>query len=1795
MADRTEFDSRPNQISKDVQGSNNTIPLSPQWLLSKPGENRTGVVTGENKFTLLPSHASSVDIAKSPGTDENFYDNHKKKDVFRPSVLDMETGRRDRWRDEERDTNSSVRKDRWREGDKEPYDNRKVDRWTDSSGRNYGEARRAPGERWTDSGNRESIQDQRSKWSTRWGPDGKETDTVREKWGDSNKESDMLLDKRPSHPPHHGKDEKDMDHYRPWRPNTSYSRGRSEPLHQALTPNKQVSTYTHGRGRGENPAPTFSLGRGKISSGGSSVTNIYIPPQPVGSFLENVESGQGEHSSLRYSRINLLNMYRITDMRSFAKLLGEVDQVPSLTLEEPVEPLAFCAPTPEELVILKGIDNGEILSSGTPQVAKEGSVGRTTTDSVQSKGSRIGSINDLPLALDDPKSENVDTVEGGYSNYSESLSQEKHMYSWPNAEVETMQDHRAFADHKLNPEALEEDSASYRQNEDANTTRESSLPRNSSILHVGAWRSSFPERSKSTIHDLRETSKEVPKDLTGVWEKNMADSTNAEREGPKWSIGDDSIMRRQPSAVLDRELESRKNTLSSPEDLVLYYKDPQGELQGPFAGSDIIGWFEAGYFGIELQVRLASAPSDSPFYLLGDVMPHLRAKARPPPGFSMPKPNEIQDASGMLNHNSLGKLHSASSEADVIKNEPRYVHGQKMEAENRFLESLMSGSMSSAPLEKFALSEGMQRYMGINSNALPPVGAGSGDDPLLLAKKTTLERQRSLTNPYSYWPGRDLASHSAKTDVVNDSLLAHSNLNSSILDNARAQHSSQNVDLMSILQGLPDRSTNNVNNGTSGWLNFPVQGGLDPHQDKLDVHPGQNFPPQAALGTQQQRLQSQSSLLTNLLDQSLNNPSSILTPEKLLSTGLTEDPQLLSLLQQPYLLQPHSQAPVAPQQQSLMDKLLLLKHQQHQEEQERLVRQKQQLLSHLLSEHQPHQRLGESPFVQLQTSGLAAGNASRDHAQFQQSHELFRTGSQKASTPNLQEEIASNIILPSNVSQDNSSNVGSESPSMHLSHHFFGNTVHQGNSDASLPKQVDNVQQKGFPMTTAVTDTFPLSEMVNRYPSEQKSHNDQPIRVASSADAQSFPPGEHLVKSAALQLAGGWDNKLVLEKENTVVVSPTTASEPQDVRENKEDDFLGVKETKKAETQEVKKSSAKKSKKQKASKAQSSDSAKGVSKTQKAESSEFEGTNIDNATSEMHTVQGERKTDKVTSDGIDFSLGQNSLPAHVFADDGEASKNRGQPGQIVSQFNTQVNTEQRAWKPTPGFKPKSLSEIQQEEQRRAQEEEMAVSEISTSLRPMSVSTPWAGIVANSDHKLLGETLQDSANAELTLGKSESSSNHQLHDLFWETSVTKSSENEMQSTDAASSLPPASLMHSQIDSVDDDNFIDAKDTKKSRKKSAKAKSTGAKVSAPAASPDLSVGSNFIDKGNRSHQLQQKEILPAVPSGPSLGDFVVWKGESTNPPPAPAWSTDSVKLQKPTSLRDILKEQQRTVSSGPQGTPMPIPQKPAINQPAHGVGPSSLLSSSSAKAASSVQINSPASHQKHKIDDDLFWGPLEQPNHEAKQSDFPQLGSQGSRGSKSTPIKGTPGRSLNRQKSIGGRPGEYSLSSSSPASAQPSSGGKDALTKHSEAMDFKEWCESECFRLVGSKDTSFLEFCIKQSRAEAEILLIENLGTFDPNREFIDKFLNYKDFLPTDVIDIAFKTRNDRKATASVVGDMTSDYVGAEGSSRSGADATDGTPKGGKKKGKKGKKVSPSVLGFNVVSNRIMMGEIQTIDD
>lgn len=1784
-----------------------------------------------------PAYGNRSDIMKSPGNDEDMQEIHKKKDVFRPSLLDMETGRRDRWRDEERDTNSSVRKDRWRDGDKDLGDIRRADRWMEnSSTRHPGEARRVPSDRWSDSSNRDTNYDQRreSKWNTRWGPDDKETEGLREKWLDSSKDGDVHVDKGLSHVANHGKDEREGDHYRPWRSSSLQGRGRGEPpQHQNLTPNKQVPTFSYGRGRGESTPPTFSLGRGRGSYGGSS-TNTR--PQSLGTGADIVESGHGEPYRLRYNRTKLLDIFRLTDMSSYRKLVDGFVQVPSLTQDGPLEPLALCAPNSEEMAVLKSIDKGDIVSSGAPQIAKDG---RTSTDFTQSRRTKLGSREDIPHGLDDYKDDSADNSRVG-SVEGSSYERNTH-YHGTNLKMEAPWDHKTFSDNKFKSEVFREDGDAYRKAEEVPIYRESSLPGNPSVPAT-TWRTPpLGERSHNTLHDWREITNDgrsrssnmgwtdSSKELTNEWESNLANPSGTKDES-KWQTSEDPILQRQPSGVMDKEQEARRAPQSSPEELVLYYKDPQGRIQGPFSGTDIISWFEGGYFGLDLRVSLS--PSGLSWSSLGDVMPHLRAKAGPPPGFTVPKQNEVADAPSKPNLSSFGNLHTGLNEIDVMRSEPRHRHGSTTEAENRFLESLMSGNMSSSSLEKFALSEGMQGYSGNNSNSMPSSGIDNGNNLYLLAKRMALERQRSLPSPYPYWPGRDAASLVSKPDVVPDSPTPHSKLLSSLNDNP-CQPQSQNADFLSLVQGLPDRSSSGGNNGLAGWSNFPVQGGTDPLQNKIDFHHDQNFPPQA-FGIQQQRLQSQNQpSLTTPVAQAIENPSGIFTSEKLLSSGLSQDPQLLNLLQQQYLLQLHSQQPVPSQQMLLLDKLILLKQQQKQEEQQQqqLLRQQQQLLSQVLSEHQPHQHFGEPSFGLLQAAGIPTGNASVDPPRPQPSQEMFQVGS-RMPIPSMQDEHNTNFAkLPTQINQDANYSVSSEASSLHLPHQLFGNNTPQKAWGATVPKETADTRQKELLRASSFVESSPLFETMNRSAEPQLVQKSIPdsefhasrsleqtsgdtsradgnvVVVTSEVIAVSIPPKS----SVAVSSAGTYESEVPV----TVHASDVKV-QPCGLLEEQQEPSM-VTEVKNVEVRELKKPSEKKPKKQKSSKSHSSsDQAKEGPKASplKLKQSEINKQSVEtdldagdapSGTSPQRTRDNrDSKAGNAAMEHVGSQQGQISLPARVSADDSGTVEVKSDLVVVgsVSVQNTQTHTGQRAWKPAPGFKPKSLLEIQQEEQRKARTE-MVVSEITTSVNSMSLSTPWAGVVADS--KISRETHRDGGNTELGLGKPEGSVNPKnkkshLHDLLAEEVLAKASERDVNVPDSVSTLATPQVMTTHLESVDDDNFIEAKDTKKSRKKSAKSKSAGAKVSVSLPSADVSVGSSPIEKGKNSRQIQQeKEVLSAIPSGPSLGDFVLWKGESANSSPSPAWSTDSGKLTKPTSLRDIQKEQEKKVSSTHTSNQIATPQKSQPSQSARTSAPSwSLSAASPAKAASPIQINSHASSQsKYKGDDDLFWGPIDQSKQETKQVDFPHLASQGNRAMKSTPVKGTSaGGSLSRQKSVAGKPAEQSLSSS-PASAQASLRGKrDAI--HSEAMDFRDWCENECLRLIGTNDTSVLEFCLKQSRSEAEMLLVENLGSFDPDHEFIDKFLNYKELLPADVLEIAFQRRNDQKVTGFRTGDVNSGYGGVKDIDGDTKMGPDGSMKGGggKKKGKKGKKIiNPSVLGFNVVSNRIMMGEIQSVED
>ncbi|XP_020210585.1 uncharacterized protein LOC109795477 isoform X1 [Cajanus cajan] len=1767
----------PLQISKDVQGSDIPIPLSPQWLLPKPGESKAGTGSVENHMVTNPPYGHRAETVKTSGNGEDVHDAHKKKDVFRPSMFDSESGRRDRWRDEERDTKSSVRKDRWRDGDKDLGDSRRVDRWTDNMpARNFVEPRRGTPDnhRWNDSGNRETNFDQRreSKWNTRWGPDDKEPEGVREKWSDSGKDGDIHLEKGLSHISNHGKDEKEGDHYRPWRPNYSQSRGRVDPSH--TTPNKPVSTFSYGRGRGENTPPVSSLGHGRAGSFGSSLSNTY-----PGTALDKVESGHEEPCPFRYNRTKLLDVYRVTGMGTNRKLVDDFVQVPNLTQDEPLEPLALLAPNSEELTVFKGIDKGEIISSSAPQVPKDG---RSSTDFTHTRRMKPGSA--------------------------------------------------PFQDRG-------EDGGSYKIPDEVSSNRDSSFEGNSSA-HPGApWRTMpLVEHATTPFHDNRDVTSEVrlrktdlsshqPKDPHNQWGNNLGYLSDSKEVG-KWQASEDPLIKRQLSGILDSELEARRVPQIAPEELSLFYKDPKGLIQGPFKGIDIIGWFEAGYFGIDLPVRLENSAADSPWLSLGDVMPHLRAKARPPPGFSAPKPNDFTDIPGRPIPSTFGNTLAGLNEVDILRNDSRLRQNSDTEAENRFLESLMSGNKNSPPLDSLTFSEGLQGFVGNNPGSMGQSGVDSGNNLYLLAKRMALERQRSLPNPYPYWPGHEPTSFAPKSDGVPDASL-HSKLLSSVSDNSR-QPQSQNSELMSIIQGLSERASAGLNNGAPGWPNYPLQGALDPLQNKIDLLHDQNFP-QMPFGIQQQRLPTQNQLsLSNLLAQAADNPSNALTAEKLLSSGLTQDPQILNMLQQQYLLQLHSQAAAQAQ----IDKLLLLKQQQKQEEQQQLLRQQQQLLSQVLQDQQTSQLFSNSSYGQLQ-GGLTMGNLRVDPSQIQSKQEIYPMSSQ-APIPGMHNEHSSNSLnLPLKVSQDTSSNVSSEA-SIHLPHQLFGETGRPESWGPNLTEQVNEQYQKEMLPTSTVVES---SSLLDQNRSKEEQHivlkplsvsdytaksveqvppsNFRPVGDVMTSTSKSGEDSGHIevvAPAVALSSAGSIGVELPPASDHGMEVKIKSDNVHQEQHAGRDSSIseLSVGDVRNVEAHEPKKASEKKSKKQKSTKSQSSDQSKGVLKTvilQPSKQSEAEIPNLNElgevnrgeSVYETNIQQTRVKGTQVGGAILEAGDHQQAsgLPAVVTEIISE-TVDVGEVAKAVSSASTQKTevSAGRAWKPAPGVKPKSFLEIQQEEQRKAKTE-MLVSDISASVNSMSLVTPWAGVVANPDSvNASSESHREAGNTEYPV-KSETSQNPKskkspLHDLLAEEVLKKSNEIDAEVPD---SILPSHVVAVHSEPLDDGNFIEAKDTKRSRKKSGKSKGSGTKASLPIASSEIPIASSPIEKGKNSRLAQQeKEELPAIPVGPSLGDFVLWKGEREppNPTPSPAWSTDSGRVPKPTSLRDILKEQQRRTSAIPV-SPMPPAQKsqPTSTQSTRSSASSwSISASSPSKAASPIQINSQASQSKYKGDDDLFWGPIEQSKQDTKhRSDFPQLVSQGGWSSKNVPMKGNSPGLLTRQKSASGKPTERSIASSPASSQSVLKLKKDAMTRHSEATDFRDWCENECVRLIGTNDTSFLEFCLKQSRSEAEMLLIENLGSYDPDHEFIDKFLNYKELLPSDVLDIAFQSRNDKKVgghgaagTASANADMQD------------ADYTEGSSKGGgKKKGKKGKKVSPSVLGFNVVSNRIMMGEIQSVED
>uniref|UniRef100_A0A6V7QTB9 GYF domain-containing protein n=1 Tax=Ananas comosus var. bracteatus TaxID=296719 RepID=A0A6V7QTB9_ANACO len=341
--------------SKDQPFSENSIPLSPQWLYVKPTDSKDGRPQNSS------SHGSSPDSAQK---DAWRLDGSQDKKERRRNAPDIENTRR--WREEERETSLLGRKERKNERrngnntSRESSDSRishSSERWNEAPVRNAGN---------------ESRRD--SKWSSRWGPEDKEKESPPDKKLDADKEKD---DSHAEKQPLIGN---------PRLPSESDSRDKWRPRHRQE--NRAAPGFGPQRGRGEGSSVGFAPGRGRAK------TNVVLPFSSSASTgligASPIRTSGILTDTFRYPRGKLLDIYRKQKtLSSFDTKPEGLEEVPCITFSSTVTPLAFLAPEADEEALLediwkgKGVDDlgdktyGEISSSFIEGSSADSGVGES--------------------------------------------------------------------------------------------------------------------------------------------------------------------------------------------------------------------------------------------------------------------------------------------------------------------------------------------------------------------------------------------------------------------------------------------------------------------------------------------------------------------------------------------------------------------------------------------------------------------------------------------------------------------------------------------------------------------------------------------------------------------------------------------------------------------------------------------------------------------------------------------------------------------------------------------------------------------------------------------------------------------------------------------------------------------------------------------------------------------------------------------------------------------------------------------------------------------------------------------------------------------------------------------------------------------------------------------------------------------------------------------------------------------------------------------------------------------------
>ncbi|KAJ6860447.1 protein ESSENTIAL FOR POTEXVIRUS ACCUMULATION 1-like isoform X2 [Populus alba x Populus x berolinensis] len=461
---------------------------------------------------------------------------------------------------------------RWREEERDTgllgrRDRRKEDHRADSvSTRDISENRTlSSSDRWHDSNNRISGNESRrdSKWSSRWGPEDKEKGSLTDKRADVEKE-DTHSDKQNFGTASRPTSDLENDSRDKWRP-----RHRMEVHAGGPAAYRSAPGFGSDRGRVESSNVQFAAGRGRSNNSGKFQIGRHLNSSPIGSILVD------KNHTFCYPRGKLLDIYRKhKTLPSFDPMPDGMEHASPITQETAIKPLAFVSPDAEEEAVLGDIWQGKITSSG--------GLKSSFRDNDTSNNNTAG-FGEVPL---------------GEGN--------------PNSSVKTEEIADSFGKITVNASGQEKDSQ-----KDGTQKLTTTIGRELTDDFV-------PAVSKKD--DSSSVGECGPSD--NVVELEAFETSSVEDVASKkhLKLGDNGPTTFEIGSQLPRDSSSLFDFTIPLEELSLCYLDPQGSIQGPYLGIDIIAWFEQGYFGTDLPVRLSDAPSGLPFFELGDIMPHLKLK-----------------------------------------------------------------------------------------------------------------------------------------------------------------------------------------------------------------------------------------------------------------------------------------------------------------------------------------------------------------------------------------------------------------------------------------------------------------------------------------------------------------------------------------------------------------------------------------------------------------------------------------------------------------------------------------------------------------------------------------------------------------------------------------------------------------------------------------------------------------------------------------------------------------------------------------------------------------------------------------------------------------------------------------------------------------------------------------------------------------------------------------------------------------------------------------------------------------